>query len=109
MTNLNEQKCVPCSIGAEPLNHVEIENYLKSISEGWTSIEDKKLEKTFKFNNFTEALDFTNKVGNIAEEEGHHPNISLGWGYVKISLYTHKIKGLHLNDFILASKIDKIQ
>lgn len=108
MTELSNQKCVPCSIGAEPLNHVEIENYIKSLSEGWTSIDDKKLEKTFKFKDFAEALDFTNKVGKIAEEEEHHPNISLGWGYVKINLYTHKIKGLHLNDFILASKIDEI-
>lgn len=108
MTNLNDQKCVPCSIGAEPLNHIEIENYLKSLSEGWTNLEDKKIEKTFKFKDFKSALDFTNAVGEIAEEEGHHPNISLGWGYVKITLSTHKIKGLHLNDFILASKIDKI-
>ncbi len=108
MTNLNDQKCVPCSIGAEPLNHIEIENYLKSLSEGWTNLEDKKIEKTFKFKDFKSALDFTNAVGEISEEEGHHPNISLGWGYVKITLSTHKIKGLHLNDFILASKIDKI-
>lgn len=108
MTNLNDQKCVPCSTGAEPLNHIEIENYLKSLSEGWTNLEDKKIEKTFKFKDFKSALDFTNAVGEIAEEEGHHPNISLGWGYVKITLSTHKIKGLHLNDFILASKIDKI-
>ena len=108
MTNLNEQKCVPCSIGAEPLNHVEIENYIKSLKEGWENLDDTKIKKTFKFKDFVGALEFTNAVGEISEEEGHHPNICLGWGYVTIELYTHKIKGLHLNDFILASKIEEI-
>lgn len=107
MKKLSEEKCVPCSEGADPLKHEEIEEHLQEV-EGWENIEDKKIEKAFKFKDFADALDFTNKVGAIAEEEGHHPNIHLSWGRVKIQLYTAKIKGLHLNDFILAAKIDEI-
>ena len=108
MTKLKDSKCVPCSEGADPLKHDEIEEHLKEVNSEWENIEDKKIERSFKFKDFAEALEFTNKVGEIAEEEGHHPNINLSWGRVKIQLYTAKIKGLHLNDFILAAKIDEI-
>lgn len=108
MDNLLEKKCVPCSIGAFPLTKDEIEEYLKDLKEGWKVIDDIKIEKTFKFKDFKEALDFTNKVGALAEKEGHHPDIYLSWGKVIIYLWTHKIKGLHENDFIMATKIDTL-
>lgn len=109
MADLVDQKCVPCSEGAEPLKHDEIEAYLSSIADGWENIEDKKIEKVYKFKDFAQALEFTNKIGEIAEEEGHHPNIHLAWGMVKVQLFTSKIQGLHLNDFIMAAKIDDIK
>ncbi|NLW21826.1 MAG: 4a-hydroxytetrahydrobiopterin dehydratase [Tissierellia bacterium] len=108
MSNLADKKCIPCSIGAPTLYPEEIEELKGSISQEWQVLDNKKLERTFKFKNFKEALDFTNKVGNIAEEEGHHPDIFLSWGKVIITLWTHKIGGLHENDFILAAKIDKL-
>lgn len=109
MTKLNEKKCVPCSVGAIPLNKEEITDFLKDLEEGWELKEDKFIEKTYKFKNFKEALKFTNQVGEIAEEEGHHPDIFLSWGKVVIKLWTHKIEGLHENDFIMASKFDKMK
>ena len=108
MSDLLSKKCIPCSIGADPLNKEEIDNFFKELKDGWTVVEDKHLEKTYKFEDFKEALDFTNLVGELAENEGHHPDIYLSWGKVGIKLWTHKIKGLHENDFILASKIDEI-
>ncbi|NLY67426.1 MAG: 4a-hydroxytetrahydrobiopterin dehydratase [Tissierellia bacterium] len=108
MADLASKKCIPCSVGAPSLMEDEIEELKKSLKEGWEVIDNKKLKKIFKFRNFKEALDFTNKIGAIAEEEGHHPDIHLSWGRVVIELWTHKIGGLHENDFILAAKIDKI-
>lgn len=108
MSDLLSKKCIPCSIGADPLNKEEIGNLFKELKKGWSVVEEKHLEKTYKFKDFKQALDFTNLVGNLAENEGHHPDIYLSWGEVKIKLWTHKIKGLHENDFILASKIDAI-
>lgn len=106
---LTNKKCVPCEIGAEPLTPELIQGYLKELSQGWQVIDDKKIEKTYKFKDFQSALDFVNQVGDLAEEEGHHPDIFLSWGKVIIQLMTHKIKGLHDNDFILAAKIDQIK
>ncbi len=108
MADLASKKCIPCSVGAPSLMEDEIEELKKSLKEGWEVIDNKKLKKIFKFRNFKEALDFTNKIGAIAEEEGHHPDIHLSWGRVVIELWTHKIGGLHENDFILAAKIHKI-
>jgi len=108
MADLASKKCIPCSVGAPTLMEDEIMELMKSLKEGWEVIDNKKLKKIFKFRNFKEALDFTNKIGAIAEEEGHHPDIHLSWGRVVIELWTHKIGGLHENDFILAAKIDKI-
>ena len=108
MESLLEKKCISCSIGDIPLSPDEIDEYLENLQNGWKVIEDKKIEKTYKFKNFKEALDFTNKVGELAEAEGHHPDIYLAWGKVIIYLWTHKINGLHENDFIMAAKIDKI-
>ncbi len=108
MTDLLSKKCIPCSIGADPLNKEEIHEYLKNLKEGWQVVEDKYIEKTYKFKDFKEALNFTNQIGELAENEGHHPDISLSWGKVVLKLWTHKIKGLHENDFILAAKIDEL-
>ena len=111
MTELAEKKCIPCEGGIAPIDITEIHKYLKMIN-GWQVESDQSkiyyLIKEFKFKNFLESQNFINKVGSIAETENHHPDIWFGWGYAKIKIYTHAIKGLHENDFILASKIDKI-
>lgn len=104
---LHTQKCVPCEGGMMPLTIQEAEILMKQL-DGWTLSPDvRKLSKSYKFKDFAEALAFTNKIGAIAEAEGHHPDIGLHWGKVDISLTTHAIGGLSPNDFILASKIDK--
>lgn len=81
----------------------------RQLDEGWKVIDEHHLEKDYLFKNFREALDFTNKIGEIAEQEGHHPDIILSYGKVKIQLWTHKISGLSESDFILAAKCDKIK
>ena len=93
----------------KPLQRSEFVQYLPQVKE-WEVVEDgKKFQRTFKFKNFKEALDFVNKVGAIAEEENHHPNIFLyGWNKVRIPLFTHAIGGLSMNDFIMAAKIDRL-
>ena len=108
MSDLTSKKCVPCSLGAIPLNADEIQNFLKDLDDNWEVKDNKQIERVFKFKDFKEALTFTNKVGDLAEEEGHHPGIDLSWGKVIVTLWTHKIKGLHFNDFILAAKIDNL-
>ena len=100
--------CEPCRGGVDPLTEPDLSKYLKMLNEEWEIIESKRLERTFKFNDFAEALVFANHVGQLAEEQQHHPDIHLSWGKVKIELWTHKIGGLHQNDFILASGIDRI-
>jgi len=107
-SNLSEQKCSPCRGGIEPMSPEDIQSCLDQISEGWQVADNRKLEKMFRFKNFTEALAFTNNVGQLAEQQQHHPDIYLAWGKVKIELWTHKIGGLHKNDFILAAGIDKL-
>jgi 4a-hydroxytetrahydrobiopterin dehydratase len=105
---LLDKKCVPCEGGMPPLTPDEVQNLIKEI-EGWSVVENKEIEKEFKFKNFKEALAFINKVGEIAEQEGHHPDINLhNWNKVTFSLSTHVIKGLSENDFILAAKIDNL-
>lgn len=105
---LAKKKCVPCQGGVEPLGGEELEKYKGMVGERWEVVEGKKLSGDFKFKNFKAALDFVAKVGAIAEEEGHHPDICFGWGKAHIEIWTHKIGGLHENDFILASKIDEV-
>ncbi len=111
MSDLIKKKCVPCEGGVIPFDISEIHKYQKKV-DGWDIIKNNEniffLEKKFTFKNFLESQKFVNKVGQISEEEGHHPEISFGWGYAKINITTHAIKGLSENDFILAAKIDKI-
>jgi len=105
--NLTKMKCQACEGLEDKLSAEQISNYLKFV-KNWDLIANHGIAKEFKFKNFKEALAFTNKVGNLAEKEGHHPNILLTWGKVRITSYTHKIDGLSINDFILAAKIDKL-
>jgi len=105
---LAEKKCTPCRGGIPPLTHEQAE-LLRAQAPNWELRDgDRRIEHTFRFRNFKEALDFVGAVGRLAETEGHHPDISFGWGYVTVSLSTKKIKGLHENDFIMASKFDRI-
>ena len=111
MSELYKKKCIACDGNTPPFDTSEIHKYLKKV-DGWNvkSSDDKNyyLEKTFKFENFIKSQEFVNKVGSIAELEGHHPDIHFGWGYTKIKIFTHAIKGLAESDFILAAKIDQI-
>lgn len=105
---LTDQKCVPCEGGTMPLTIQEATTLMKDVA-GWTlSLDAKKITREFKFKDFAEALAFTNNVGALAESEGHHPDLALGWGKVSISLTTHAIGGLSVNDFIVAAKIDAL-
>lgn len=104
---LLNKECTPCKGGIKPLTGPELQKYIDHLEQGWELVDDKKIEKQYKFKNFKQALDFTNTVGQIAEAEQHHPDIYLAWGKVKLMLWTHKIGGLHENDFILAAKADK--
>jgi 4a-hydroxytetrahydrobiopterin dehydratase len=111
MDNLANKKCVPCAGNTPPFDTIDIHKYLKKIN-GWDVKKDEEknyyLIKEFMFKNFAESQNFVNKIGNIAENAGHHPDISFGWGYCKIKIFTHAIKGLAESDFILAAKIDEI-
>lgn len=107
--DLSSKECMPCKKGGPPLTASKAQELLTQVP-GWTiTPDDKWLLKSYKFKNFMEALAFVNKVGGVAEEQNHHPDIELGWGYANIRLQTHDVGGLHENDFILAAKIEKIQ
>jgi len=107
MTGLSEKSCVPCRGGVPPLPEDEARGYLAR-TPGWELQDGRRIERTYRFKNFREALSFVDRVGALAEDEGHHPDITFGWGYATISLHTHKIKGLHENDFIMAAKINQL-
>ena len=107
MSNLSKKKCTPCKGGIPPLEDKEIDQHLAKLNS-WQVVDMHHLLKIFLFPDFKSALAFVNQVGEIAEDENHHPNINFTWGKVEISIWTHKINGLHENDFILASKIDAI-
>ena len=111
MSNLKDKKCVPCEGGVIPFDISEIHKYQKKV-DGWDISKDNNrnffLNKRFNFNNFIESQEFINKVGEISEDEGHHPDISFGCGYAEIKITTHAIEGLSENDFILAAKIDQL-
>jgi 4a-hydroxytetrahydrobiopterin dehydratase len=106
--NARRENLHPCRGGIPPLTRAEAEELLPQAPE-WALMDNAhRIEKTFRFGNFQEALAFVQKVGELAEAEGHHPDISFGWGYGTVSLRTKKIKGLHENDFIMAAKIDRL-
>jgi 4a-hydroxytetrahydrobiopterin dehydratase len=105
---LSQKSCQPCQKGGMSLSAQQIAEYLPQLARGWQIVENHHLQKTFRFKNFAEALAFTNRIGELAEQQGHHPDIYLSWGKVTVDLYTHKINGLHENDFILAAQIDSL-
>ncbi len=111
MSDLAKKKCIACSGDIPPFDKNEIHMYLKKV-DGWEvkNNQDKSffLWKEFIFKNFKESQNFVNKVGDIAEKENHHPDLTFGWGYCRVKIFTHAIKGLAESDFILAAKIDKI-
>ncbi len=107
---LTEKKCVPCEGGAQPFTEAQIKEYLSQLKPGWEVLDNKKIKKQFKFKDFKEAIAFVNKVADLAEEEGHHPDIRIfGYKNVEIELSTHAISGLSENDFILAAKIESLE
>ena len=103
---LTKKKCIPCEGNMPPLNEREIENLLKHV-DGW-HVEDNRLAKQFNFGDFREAMGFVNKIAEVAESEGHHPDIMIHYSQVNIELWTHAINGLSENDFIVAAKIDEL-
>ena len=104
---LAEKTCTPCRGGTPPLTRDEAQRF-QAEAPAWELRDDAhRIERTFRFRNFRKALTFVRQIGELAETEGHHPDISFGWGYTTVSLSTKKIKGLHENDFIMASKIDR--
>lgn len=105
---LADKKCVPCRGGVPPLKGKELEALHKSVPQ-WNVANEHHLTRAFKFSDFATALAFVNRVGALAEEQGHHPDILLAWGKVEITLWTHKIDGLTESDFIMAAKIDRLQ
>jgi 4a-hydroxytetrahydrobiopterin dehydratase len=105
---LSQKKCLPCQGGTPPLKGMAIEELHRQIDTQWAVVDEHHLERTYKFNNFRKALDFTNRVGELAESEGHHPDIFLAWGKVVLKLWTHKIGGLTESDFVFAAKVDEL-
>lgn len=103
--SLISKHCVPCSGGVPRLTSEEIEPLLAQL-DGWQVIEEHHLSKEYKFDNFADALVFVNRAGDVAEAEGHHPDIEFGWGYARFKIYTHAIDGLSESDFILAARLD---
>ncbi len=105
-TNLAEKHCIPCRGGVPPLKGEELRKLALQLP-GWQVVAEHHIARTFSFPDFKTALEFVNRVGTVAEQEGHHPDIYLSWGRVEVKTYTHKIDGLTESDFILAAKIDR--
>ena len=107
MTDLAKKTCIPCRGGVPPLKGAQLEDLQDKLKNDWKIINEHHLEKEYSFKNFKEALDFTVKVGKLAENQDHHPDIFLTWGKVKVTIWTHKIDGLTESDFIFAAKTDR--
>src|SRR5579872_4585688 len=107
MSDLANKHCVPCKGGTPPLAGAELDQLSAQLPD-WKVMEGHHLERAYKFPDFVTALAFVNKIGEVAEREGHHPDLTLGWGRVGVVTYTHSIKGLSESDFILAAKIDQL-
>jgi 4a-hydroxytetrahydrobiopterin dehydratase len=108
MNELAEKECIPCKGGTQPLKGAELSHLGGRVGHGWHIVDDHHLERDYTFANFREALAFTNKVGELAEKVGHHPDIYLAWGKVKVTVWTHKIDGLTESDFIFAAKANNL-
>ena len=107
LMNLADNKCVPCRGGVAPMARATAEEMLNQLGSGWALNEDGHLERLYKFKDFARALAFVNKIGAVAEEEGHHPDIYLAWGKCRVEIWTHKINGLTDSDFFMAAKSDR--
>ena len=107
MSGLASRECVPCKGGTPPLKGQELDELQRQVPQ-WEVVEEHHLRRRFRFKNFREALGFVNKVGELAEEQGHHPDISFGWGYTEVTIFTHKIDGLTESDFIFAAKVNTL-
>ncbi|HEX4122695.1 MAG TPA: 4a-hydroxytetrahydrobiopterin dehydratase [Verrucomicrobiae bacterium] len=108
MGNLAQKECVPCKGGTPALKGDQLRRLAQEVGEAWKVIGEHHLEREYKFANFREALDFTNRVGELAEQQNHHPDIYLAWGKVKLTLWTHKIDGLTEGDFVFAAKVNQL-
>ncbi len=106
--DLRERKCEACSAETPTLTGDELYKYHDKLEEGWKLVDDHHLEKSYSFKNFRQGLDFTVKIGEMSEEEGHHPDIYLTWGEVRLKVFTHSIDGLSENDFIWAAKAEAV-
>ena len=107
MSELAQKTCVPCKGGVPPLGGSDLRRLADQVP-AWKVVEEHHIERTFEFSNFRKALEFTNRVGELAEEQGHHPDIYLAWGKAGIKIWTHKIDGLTESDFVMAAKIDAL-
>ena len=108
MNDLAEKECVPCKGGVPPVKGEALRKLTADLGNGWNVVNEHHLEKEFKFKDFKEALAFTNRVGELAEAQNHHPDIYLAWGKVGITIWTHKIDGLTESDFVMAAKVQKL-
>jgi 4a-hydroxytetrahydrobiopterin dehydratase len=104
-SELASKQCIPCRGGTPPLEGEALAGLSAQLPE-WQVVEGRRIERSFAFPNFKSALAFVNRIGEVAEQQGHHPDLYFGWGYVKAALYTHKIKGLTESDFVMGAKID---
>jgi len=109
VNELAAKECIPCKGGVPPLKGDTLKQFQQKLGSGWRLVNEHHLEKEFTFKNFRDALAFTNRVGDLAEGQQHHPDIYLAWGKVKITIWTHKIDGLTESDFVLAAKIERLQ
>ncbi len=109
MSNLAERNCEPCQSGVPPLSAEEMEPLMRQLDEGWKVVDDHHLHRVFRFKNFVRAMAFANGVGDMAEEQGHHPDLHIAWGKVGVEIWTHKIKGLHEADFVFAAKCEVLR
>jgi 4a-hydroxytetrahydrobiopterin dehydratase len=107
MSELANKHCVPCMGGVPPLKGQALRDLARQLGGGWRVVDEHHLEKSYAFSDFKQALAFTNRVGEIAEREGHHPDVALAWGKVTLTIWTHKIDGLTESDFILAARADE--
>jgi 4a-hydroxytetrahydrobiopterin dehydratase len=109
LDDLARRKCVPCHGGIAPLKGAELKQYLQALGGDWKAVKNHHLEKEFKFKDFKSALAFTNKIGALAERQGHHPDLYLAWGKVRVTIWTHAVDGVTESDFVLAAKIESLK
>ncbi len=109
MPELTDKECQACAEAEEPLKGEELTDLQSKLDDGWDVVDEHHLEKKYEFGNFREALNFVNEVGELAEEEFHHPDITFGWGYAEVTIWTHNVGGLTEADFVFAAKTDQLQ